>query len=135
MPDDSTFGLRIRRHGSPLVIELWGELDVLAAVRLSDRLLRLAAGARGVLVLDLRDVVFVDCSGLSMLLRVHRRLGLRHGHLTLVVVNPFHRRLLRLTHLDTVLHVVEEFDGDLPPGVRGTESVDSGAALIGTTGE
>ncbi|WP_372351281.1 STAS domain-containing protein [Streptomyces sp. KL116D] len=120
MPDDAAFGLRIRQHGSALVVELWGELDILAA----DRLLRLVPQERDVLVLDLRDVTFVDCSGLSLLLRVHRRLQLRHGHLTVVVANPFHRRLFRLTRLDTVLNVVEDPGNGFPPGVRGTSPVD-----------
>ncbi|MCQ4205658.1 STAS domain-containing protein [Streptomyces longispororuber] len=129
--DDLTFGLRIRRQGVLLVVELWGELDVFAGCRLPDRLLRLLPEECHSLVLDLRDVAFMDCSGRSSLLRVHHRLKAQKGQLTVVVDNPFHRRLFRLMRVDRVLDVVESLDSALPPEAQGMSPQGCEAAASG----
>ncbi|MGI5452136.1 STAS domain-containing protein [Streptomyces sp. CA-249302] len=66
------------------VVELRGDIDILTATRLSVRLDALTAGARTDLVLDLRPVTFIDCSGLRLLCRTRNHVLARHGRLRLV---------------------------------------------------
>ncbi|MER7156883.1 STAS domain-containing protein, partial [Streptomyces lydicus] len=55
------------------MLELRGDLDILAVSVLSDRLDELT-GAQGVdLVIDVRAVTFIDCAGLSLLSRARHR--------------------------------------------------------------
>jgi anti-sigma B factor antagonist len=80
-----------------------GELDVAAVPELR---MRLAAAHRAgaQLVLDLRDVTFLDSSALSVVLAADRRLAVTGGSLRLVHVSAEVRRVLRICGLaDLVL--------------------------------
>lgn len=56
-------------------------------------------------VLDLREVSFVDSTGLGLLLSVHERAAAEGGWLRLAALNPVVERLLRTTELDRRFHV------------------------------
>ncbi|WP_189787201.1 STAS domain-containing protein [Streptomyces capitiformicae] len=87
------------------VVTLCGELDLLVVPALSAALDALTAVSRPDLVLDLRPVSFIDCSGLGVLCRAHRRIRSRHGRLRLVTSDRAFRRLLRCTRLSGVFEV------------------------------
>ncbi len=57
------------------------------------------------LVLDCRDVSFIDSQGLSMLLQIHRTCREAGCALSLRDPSPFLRDLLRLTRIDSYLQV------------------------------
>ena len=87
-----------------LVLRLRGELDVSNGDWLW-RAISAAAHDRWwrTLVLDLSSLSFTDCSGLSVLVRAHRRLAGQGRRLVLAGARPMVRRLLTLTRLDTYL--------------------------------
>ncbi|MEU0219929.1 STAS domain-containing protein [Streptomyces sp. NPDC006265] len=85
--------------GGTTVVELHGEIDLLTASALSARLDPLTAGPCPDLVLDLRPVSFIDCSGLALLCRTRNRVLARYGRLRLVAEGPHFRRILRCTGL------------------------------------
>jgi anti-anti-sigma factor len=97
--DERAFDLRERQVGGTSVVEISGELDIEAAARTSARLDTLTSRERPDLVLDLRAVMFIDCSGLSVLIRARGRALGRGGRLALVCDGPRVPRLLRLTGL------------------------------------
>ncbi|MBO1330250.1 STAS domain-containing protein [Streptomyces sp. VRA16 Mangrove soil] len=117
----AAFGCRVRGTRGRRVIELWGELDILAVEQMSERLLSLMGRGSTDLVLDLSQVSFIDCRGLSMLCAVRVRVQQGDGRLTLVSDKPQFRRLLRLTGLAeafTVIGTREAFPGDPGDGDR-----------------
>ncbi|MFJ4716883.1 STAS domain-containing protein [Streptomyces sp. NPDC088785] len=107
---EAAFGMRVPHAEDPRVVELWGELDILAAHRLADRLRDLFPGEGGTLVADLRGVTFLDCSGLSMFVRVQERLRARQARLILVLTDPFLLRVVRLAGLADALRVAPDLD-------------------------
>ncbi|MCK8437599.1 STAS domain-containing protein [Streptomyces sp. D2-8] len=106
---------------------LHGELDLLAAPALRDRLDMLTAGPCPDLVLDLRPVSFIDCAGLGVLCLVRNRVRARHGRLRLVTGSASLRRVLRHTGMAGVFEVLP----GMPVGVAGPPAGDilDGAAL------
>lgn len=74
------------------VVTLHGDLDLLTAPALRERLDMLTAGPCPDLVLDLRPVSFIDCAGLGVLCRVRNRVRARHGRLRLVTGSASVRR-------------------------------------------
>ncbi|MFH8409909.1 STAS domain-containing protein [Streptomyces sp. NPDC018019] len=96
-----SFASRERVVGATTVVELSGEVDILAATGLRTRLDEITGAHRPDLVLDLRHVTFIDCCGLSMLCRTRRRTEAKAGRLRLagVAESPSVLRLLRLTGL------------------------------------
>jgi len=94
------------------VVELTGEIDLGAA---EDVGAHLAAAAQWpepplVVVLDLCGVEFIDCFGLSLLLRARRRVLDRGGRIRMACDHPPTRRLLAMTGLDGVFRPFRTLD-------------------------
>jgi anti-sigma B factor antagonist len=103
----------------PGTVVMSGEIDMamedqLAAARLAiDELTASAAGADLAPLdwtVDLRDVTFMDSTGLGFLAHAHRVLAERGCTLTVVGPPPVVMRTLTIVHLDEVLKIV-----DVPP--------------------
>jgi anti-anti-sigma factor len=83
-----------------------GEVDIDSAPRLEARLRRaLDEGARDVVV-NLRDVTFIDSAGITALLRAAENARWRYGHLFLTRPTAQAMRVLELTHSATRLRVI-----------------------------
>ena len=90
----------------PVRVRLCGELDIAVedAVRAELDRARAQAQEAGVVVVDLSQVTFIDCSALHPLMEIRRALGKR-----LVLHRPAPRvtRLLHLAHLDDIF-IIED---------------------------
>jgi anti-sigma B factor antagonist len=97
---------RLATRGRVLVAPI-GELDLATAGPLQDLLIELTADEPDVLVIDLSQLSFMDCSGLRVLLETQQRA--RQTDLALsVVCGPGQvRRLLALSDADQSLDIVE----------------------------
>ena len=80
-----------------------GEIDVHTAPALAERVDAVAADG-GDIVIDMRDVTFLDSSGLSVLLRTHDRLQ-PDGRLVLDSPSSIVRRLLEVAGLEGVFEL------------------------------
>ena len=98
------------------VVELRGEIDLVTAPQLSARLDVLTAGPGPDLVLDLRAVSFIDCTGLGVLCRARNRARTHLGRLRLVSQSAHLERLLRATRLADVFETHTRLADALGPG-------------------
>lgn len=106
VPPPSAYA-RTYRLGDITVVELSGELDLGSAPYVDPHLEAAASWpAPFTVVLDLGPVEFVDCFGLSLLVRARRRIVDRGGRLLMACAHPPTRKLLALTGLDGVFHPV-----------------------------
>jgi anti-sigma B factor antagonist len=96
-----------RRPDGSVVLTIAGELDIATVPVVRDRLTALTeAGARRVVV-DLRDVSFMDSTGLAAFIHAKMRLG-DEGSLTLVMEPDSYARLIfEVAGLVGVLEVVD----------------------------
>lgn len=103
------FAVRVSTRGTVPVVELHGEIDLMATPYISRRLDGLARREHGShppdLVIDVTGVTFMDCRGLSVLVHAHNLITARHGRLHLTGVRPHLRKLLHLTGLDRTFAV------------------------------
>lgn len=99
------------------VWRLKGELDLEGAPLLSEAAgSRLGTGRRTV-VLDCQDITFCDSSGLNVLLRLREQAARSGDALVLARLSENVRHLLRLTHTDSVFHIVDSpADASAPRG-------------------
>lgn len=113
-----------------LVLALHGELDLAMALRIeADLLLALYAlhgtsaavsalpvrASRGkTMVLDLRHVTFMDCSGLDLICRLRDQLAERNGRLVLMNLRPIVIRVLKLAALHEPFELIGQLDDLLP---------------------
>lgn len=85
-------------------------LDATISTALKTELLRLVEQEGAVhLLVDLKNVEYVDSSGLGALLFGHRQIRINDGKMKLVHLNVKVQTLIRIAHLDNVL---ESFDSE-----------------------
>ncbi|MFS4094321.1 STAS domain-containing protein [Streptomyces sp. AF1A] len=102
------------RLDGPTVLPLHGEIDLLTAPALVERLDALTARPNLDLVLDLRTVAFIDCAGLAILCRTRNRVLARRGRLRLVTESADFLRMLRAAGLGGVFEVQPRLPEPLP---------------------
>ena len=92
--------INLRRRGTMVMVEIAGRLIVEAPIQsLGDLPDLMTGGGRGLLVLDLREVSQMDCSGIGQLVKLFvqvRRLG---DHFALANIPRRQRRLLDMSGL------------------------------------
>ncbi|QOV33742.1 STAS domain-containing protein [Streptomyces ferrugineus] len=117
--------LSVRVVAGTTVAEPRGEIDLLAAPALMARLDALTADECPDLVLDLRAVTFIDCSGLGVLCRTRNRVVARQGALRLVSRSARFLRLLRITGLTGVFEIHPDLPALVRTGPRPSQKVDA----------
>jgi len=90
------------------VIDLRGEIHLTTAPRLADHLTDAIECGKTAIVLDMREVEFIDSTGLSVLLNGLRLAGQRKGRIALVCTNPTVLRLFQITNLDSTFDIFDE---------------------------
>ena len=109
---ESSLAIVIEDHGPHLTVRLRGELDLTEADRLRELMTGLMAREPRVLVADLSGLTFIDCAGLSVLARAHRRQEAHGRRLLIYGPQPLVRRVLALTGMDAYLHLAPGFTPD-----------------------
>jgi anti-anti-sigma factor len=111
-PSNPGFDLHVERRGPAAIMRLSGELDITAADLLVTRIKELADDSPDLVVIDLREVSFMDSTGLRSLLLARARGSEEEWSLKLIRgPEPVHR-VLELTRMDEVFDFAEasEFD-------------------------
>jgi anti-sigma B factor antagonist len=89
------------------LVTVAGEVDVTTGSQLREPLLELVEQRRYRHIVDLREVTFLDSTGLGILVSDHKRLRDRDGSLHVVCAPGIVSRVFRLTGVDRVVPLVE----------------------------
>jgi anti-anti-sigma factor len=81
-------GVRSARHGLDHVLALDGELEMANVVAIEDELRKVEATDCGSVVFDLRDLSFLDSTGVHLLISAHARLTDHGRSVSLLVKDP-----------------------------------------------
>ena len=108
--DELPFRAEVRRDEDPAVVAFGGDLDLVATAQAEAALLDAQAPGTTVL-LDLRELRFLDSSGLRLVLQAQRRAQDGHGRLLVAPGGGSVRRVLDLSGVAPLLELV-----DGPPG-------------------
>jgi anti-anti-sigma factor len=93
----SHFRVEVRNAEGTSVISVSGELDLASSPALEEELERVAQSETQLVVVDLRNLEFMDSTGLSVLVRAHQRAEENGRRLGLVNGSQQVQRLLTLT--------------------------------------
>lgn len=96
------------RAGGKITLSLSGELDLSTVEQLEREVATSVDGTAGVVVLDLRDLGFLDSAGLRMLLRLQQRVTGAGGQLVLVKGPRRVHRVFELTGAEDELVIVAD---------------------------
>lgn len=103
----SQFRLETRKEGRATVIVVSGELDLASSPALQEELDRAAESGAGLVIIDLRELDFMDSTGLSVLVRAHQRADEQGRRLAMVKGPQQVQRLLSLTGVADRLTLLE----------------------------
>ena len=102
--------VQVTKDGDTGVVSVAGDFDVAAAARVEGALLSLEDGTNQVIVLDLREVRFLDSTGLRTITSADAR-ARREPHELRIVRGPEQvQKLLHLTGMDKILPLVDSPD-------------------------
>ncbi len=99
--------LNVQHDPRAVVLSIGGELDLASSPLLDQELTRVTATEPELLVLDLRELAFMDSTGLSVLVRAHHHAEEAGRRMVLVRGGPQVQRLLTLTGLADRLPIVD----------------------------
>jgi anti-anti-sigma factor len=91
------FHVQLQPHANAALLVVSGELDIASAPELERALDQIRPEQCKLVVVDLRELEFMDSTGLSIIVRAHQRLSEQDCELTLVKGPPQVQRLLDLT--------------------------------------
>ena len=115
LPPPTAFA-RTYRLARAAVVELAGEIDLGSAHGVHPHLDAAAlTPVAPLVVFDLGPVDFIDCYGLTLLVRARRRVVERGGRTAVVCAHRPTLRLLAMTGLDVVFRPVRTLDEALRP--------------------
>ena len=110
-PDDALIVTVVCSNTRCSEVRARGELDVATAGLLALALEEQRAAKRRYVRLDLSGLTFMDCAGLSVILRAHHQLLADGGTLILTGASPRVQRVLHITALDEVLLTLTRIRG------------------------
>lgn len=93
----SNFSVDVRDGSRAVVIQVSGELDLASSPALENELERGSGSAAEMVIVDLRELEFMDSTGLSVLVRAHQRTTDSGRQFGIVKGPPQVQRLLDLT--------------------------------------
>ena len=99
-------------NGAVTTARLEGEIDTYTVPNVRSAFEEMAVAPGAMVVVDLRDVTFIDSSGLGAIIGLYHRVRAADARLQLVC-GDITLRLVRLMHLDQVIDVVEPSDVDV----------------------
>ncbi len=102
------FSVTVEIEAERSTVFLRGELDLSGVERAREAIEQAEAGGKGLLVLDLSDLEFIDSTGLEVLLRAARRAHDSGGRLIVQKPSRYVRRLLEMTAIDQSLDIVDD---------------------------
>lgn len=98
------FTVRSEQQNGVAHVAFYGELDISAAPILQDTLTQVEGDGIRMIMLDLRDMTFIDASGLHVLLEAKARSKSSGHRVILVGANSLAQRLFKLTGTEFLLN-------------------------------
>lgn len=98
-----SFTARVESRNGVTIIAMGGELDMASVPALREYLLQVEGEGAGVILADLRDLSFIDSSGLGALLEANKRSELNGHRFFAVGASAAARRLFRITGTEHLL--------------------------------
>ena len=117
MLDSVTMDLDVQtsRHGDAHVLTLQGEIDVYTAPRLRQSIADLVTAGARLVVVDMKDIDFLDSTGVGVLVQALRRLQARDGDLVIVVTQEKILKIFDITGLNRAFSIRSSLQEALPP--------------------
>lgn len=102
--------IKIEEHQNDkeMFVSVTGEIDAYTAPKLREELLPLSEGQGKTITVNLKDVSYMDSTGLGVFVGLFKQLNKNEGELRLVELSDRLVRLFELTGLDKIMNISED---------------------------
>ena len=107
-----TFDVTSEQRGDHVHVRLSGELDISSAPKVEDELARVEPNRPELIVLDLRNLAFMDSTGLRLLSAADTRARQQDRRLAIVKGPEPVQRVFRITRLEERLEILDDIPAD-----------------------
>ena len=118
---NNDFSVEVEEQGGATVLAVTGELDLRTSPALEERLSRAFDAGAELVILDLRQIEFMDSTGLRVLLTAHQRAHETGRRFALVKGADQVERVLTLTGVRDLLTVVDAPEDLLTAGEQSSD--------------
>ncbi len=105
--------INVNEENSQAIMTLKGEIDIYTATQLKDELNDLVSEQKNEVIVDLKDVTYMDSTGLGTFVSALKHAEKAESTLRLIRANDRLYRLFEVTGLDDVIDVHSEKEGGL----------------------
>jgi anti-anti-sigma factor len=103
-----TFDVTSEQRGDTVHVRLSGELDISSAAKVEDELARVEPDRPELILLDLRNLAFMDSTGLRLLIAADTRAREQSRRLLIIRGPEAVQRVFRITRLEERLEIVDD---------------------------
>lgn len=96
------------QNDKEMFVSVTGEIDAYTAPKLREELLPLSEGQGKTITVNLKDVSYMDSTGLGVFVGLFKQLNKNEGELRLVELSDRLVRLFELTGLDKIMNISED---------------------------
>lgn len=102
--------VNIEKHQNEkeILVSVIGEIDAYTAPKLREELLPLTEGKNKVITVNLKDVSYMDSTGLGVFVGLFKQLNKNEGELKLVELSGTLKRLFKITGLSNIMNIAED---------------------------
>jgi anti-sigma B factor antagonist len=102
--------VNIEKHQNEqeILVSVTGEIDAYTAPKLREELLPLTEGKNKVITVNLKDVSYMDSTGLGVFVGLFKQLNKNEGELKLVELSGTLKRLFKITGLSNIMNISED---------------------------
>jgi len=94
-----------------IVVLVKGEIDAFTAPKLREELLPLAQGKNQLITVNLKDVSYLDSTGLGVFVGLFKQLKNNDGDLRLIELSDRLKRLFEITGLSNIMNICVNSEG------------------------
>lgn len=87
------------------IVNLSGEIDIYNAPQLKEQLLKLLEEQKGNMLIDCKDLKYIDSTGLGVLISVLKRVKDENGDITISNLKPYIQKIFTITGLDKIFSI------------------------------
>jgi len=102
--------ITVSLKGRVAVVNLIGKLDLASAGQLKERMQTLLDERRCLIHLDMKEVDFINSSGLGALVSLMKEIRMRKGRLTMSDMAPYVNEIFEITQLSHVFEIFQTCD-------------------------
>ncbi len=99
------FSISKHQNDKEILIHVAGEIDAYTAPKLREELWSLAEEGNKTMIVNLKDVTYLDSTGLGVFVGLFKELSKKNGELKLVQLSNRLKRLFEITGLSNIMNI------------------------------